>query len=464
MKENELAVNSNDRRENLPEENKMGTEPIRKLLITMSLPLIVSNLVQALYNIVDSIFVSRINEDALTAVTLCFPFQMLMISFGIGTAVGMGALLSRYLGAGLTDKVDKVAHNGILLGFVNYAIFFSVGMFLSETLIKAQIDDPVVIEYGKTYLSIVCMLSIGFMMQITVERLLQATGKTIYILFTQGIGAVINIILDPILIFGWFGAPEMGIAGAAAATVFGQIFAFVLGLIFNIKKNHEVTLHIKHLKPDFEIIKEIYRIAIPSIIMQSIGSVMNIAMNKVLVSFTKTAVAVFGVYFKLQSFIFMPVFGLNNGVVPIAAYNYGARKRDRLEEVMKISVSYAIVIMLLGTITFWAIPDTLLGMFDASPYMLEIGRSCLRTISLCFPFAAYAIMRGAIFQALGKSVYSMNISIMRQLLVLIPASILLGMTGNVNNVWWAFPIAEVVGCTSSVLYTRRIRRKIINNI
>ena len=410
MKENELAVNSNDRRANLPEENKMGTEPIRKLLITMSLPLIVSNLVQALYNIVDSIFVSRINEDALTAVTLCFPFQMLMISFGIGTAVGMGALLSRYLGAGLTEKVDKVAHNGILLGFVNYAIFFSVGMFLSETLIKAQIDDPVVIEYGKTYLSIVCMLSIGFMMQITVERLLQATGKTIYILFTQGIGAVINIILDPILIFGWFGAPEMGIAGAAAATVFGQIFAFVLGLIFNIKKNHEVTLHIKHLKPDFEIIKEIYRIAIPSIIMQSIGSVMNIAMNKVLVSFTKTAVAVFGVYFKLQSFIFMPVFGLNNGVVPIAAYNYGARKRDRLEEVMKISVSYAIVIMLLGTITFWAIPDTLLGMFDASPYMLEIGRSCLRTISLCFPFAAYAIMRGAIFQALGKSVYSMNIS------------------------------------------------------
>ncbi len=464
MKENELAVNSNDRRENLPEENKMGTEPIRKLLITMSLPLIVSNLVQALYNIVDSIFVSRINEDALTAVTLCFPFQMLMISFGIGTAVGMGALLSRYLGAGLTDKVDKVAHNGILLGFLNYAIFFSVGLFLSETLIEAQINDPVVIEYGKTYLSIVCMLSIGFMMQITVERLLQATGKTIYILFTQGIGAVINIILDPILIFGWFGAPEMGIAGAAAATVFGQIFAFVLGLIFNIKKNHEVTLHIKHLKPDFEIIKEIYRIAIPSIIMQSIGSVMNIAMNKVLVSFTKTAVAVFGVYFKLQSFIFMPVFGLNNGVVPIAAYNYGARKRDRLEEVMKISVSYAIVIMLLGTITFWAIPDTLLGMFDASPYMLEIGRSCLRTISLCFPFAAYAIMRGAIFQALGKSVYSMNISIMRQLLVLIPASILLGMTGNVNNVWWAFPIAEVVGCTSSVLYTRRIRRKIINNI
>ena len=464
MKENELAVNSNDRRANLPEENKMGTEPIRKLLITMSLPLIVSNLVQALYNIVDSIFVSRINEDALTAVTLCFPFQMLMISFGIGTAVGMGALLSRYLGAGLTEKVDKVAHNGILLGFVNYAIFFSVGMFLSETLIKAQIDDPVVIEYGKTYLSIVCMLSIGFMMQITVERLLQSTGKTIYILFTQGIGAVINIILDPILIFGWFGAPEMGIAGAAAATVFGPIFAFVIGLVFNIRKNHEVTLHIRHLKPDFEIIKDIYRIAIPSIIMQSIGSVMNIAMNKVLVSFTKTAVAVFGVYFKLQSFIFMPVFGLNNGVVPIAAYNYGARKRDRLEEVMKISVSYAIVIMLLGTITFWAIPDTLLGLFDASPYMLEIGRSCLRTISLCFPFAAYAIMRGAIFQALGKSVYSMNISIMRQLLVLIPASILLGMTGNVNNVWWAFPIAEVVGCTSSVLYTRRIRRKIINNI
>lgn len=469
MKEQELEYNSrNEMTEKIEkpkqDDNKMGTEPINKLLITMSLPLIISNLVQALYNIVDSIFVSRISEDALTAVTLCFPFQMLMISFGVGTAVGMGALLSRYLGAGLKEKVDKVAHNGILLGLFNYAIFLLFGLFLSEKVIRAQISDPVVVDYGVTYLKIVCMLSIGFMMQITVERLLQATGKTIYILFTQGIGAIINIIFDPILIFGLFGAPKMGIAGAAAATVFGQTFAFLMGLFFNLTKNKELTFHISHLKPDFEIIKEIYRIAIPSIIMQSIGSVMNIAMNQVLVSYTKTAVAVFGVYFKLQSFIFMPVFGLNNGVVPIAAYNYGAKNRDRLEQVMKVSVRYAITIMTIGTIVFWAIPDTLLMLFDASPNMIEIGRHCLRTISLCFPFAAYAIMRGAIFQALGKSVYSMNISIMRQLVVLIPAAILLGMTGNVNNVWWAFPIAEIMGCTGSVIFTKRIRRKIIDNI
>lgn len=462
MKENTMDLKNKN--ENMPEENKMGTEPIKKLLITMSLPLVVSNLVQALYNIVDSIFVSRISEDALTAVTLCFPFQMLMISFGIGTAVGMGALLSRYLGAGLLNKVDKVAHNGIILGLFNYVIFFCVGLFLTEPLIRMQISDETVIEYGATYLRIVCMLSIGFMMQITVERLLQATGKTFYILFTQGIGAIINIIFDPILIFGLFGAPKMGIAGAAIATVFGQIFAFVMGMYFNITKNYEVTLHIKHLKPDFGIIKEIYKIAIPSIIMQSIGSVMSLAMNMVLATFSKTAVAVFGVYFKLQSFIFMPVFGLNNGVVPIAAYNYGAKNRDRLESVMKISVRYAIAIMLLGTICFWLFPNTLLALFDASAHMMELGRPCLRIISLCFPFAAYAIMRGAIFQALGKSVYSMNISIMRQLVVLIPASVLLGMTGNVNNVWWAYPIAEVVGCTTSALYTRRIRRKIIDTI
>lgn len=462
MKENTMDLKNKN--ENMPEENKMGTEPIKKLLITMSLPLVISNLVQALYNIVDSIFVSRISEDALTAVTLCFPFQMLMISFGIGTAVGMGALLSRYLGAGLLNKVDKVAHNGIILGLFNYVIFFCVGLFLAEPLIRMQISDETVIEYGATYLRIVCMLSIGFMMQITVERLLQATGKTFYILFTQGIGAIINIIFDPILIFGLFGAPRMGIAGAAVATVFGQIFAFVMGMYFNITKNHEVTLHIKHLKLDFGIIKEIYKIAIPSIIMQSIGSVMSLAMNMVLATFSKTAVAVFGVYFKLQSFIFMPVFGLNNGVVPIAAYNYGARNRDRLESVMKISVRYAIGIMTLGTICFWLFPNTLLALFDASAHMVELGRPCLRIISLCFPFAAYAIMRGAIFQALGKSVYSMNISIMRQLIVLIPVSVLLGMTGNVYNVWWAFPIAEIVGCTTSALYTRRIRRKIIDTI
>lgn len=459
----ELAIKNN---RPPAEENKMGRDPIKSLLIKMSLPLIISNIVQALYNIVDSVFVSRISEDALTAVTLCFPFQMLMLAFGIGTSIGTGALLSRYLGAGMLDKVDKVAHNGILLAALNYIVFFALGSVLAEPIIRFQMTDPdpTVIAYGVTYLRIVSMLCIGFMMQIAIERLLQATGKTFFILFTQGIGAVINIILDPILIFGLLGAPKMGIAGAAAATVFGQIFACCTGLFFNIKYNHEVTLHIKHLKPDFGIIKEIYKIAVPTIIMQSIGTVMNVAMNWVLGSFSNTAIAVFGVYFKLQSFIFMPIFGLNNGVVPIAAYNYGARKKDRLEEVMSFSVKVAIAIMTTGAVVFWLIPSTLLGVFDASENMLAIGIPCLRTISLCFPFAAYAIMRGAIFQALGKSVYSMNISIVRQLVVLVPAAFILGMTGNVSNVWWAFPIAEIFGCSMSVIYTHRIRRKIINNL
>ncbi|MBQ0004910.1 MAG: MATE family efflux transporter [Clostridiales bacterium] len=464
----EKEIKNNDKVEEIMEvekedDNRMGYEPVKKLLITLSIPLMVSNLVQALYNIVDSFFVAKINEDALTAVTAAFPVQMLIIAFAIGTSIGMSALLSRFLGAGMYEKVNKVAHNGLLLAFVNYAIFFGVG-FLAGPFMRMQTDNPRIIEYGTTYLSYVCWLSIGVMIQITFERMLQGTGKTKYVFFCQGVGAVINMIMDPILIFGLLGFPAMGIKGAACATIFGQVVGAAMAIFFNIKKNKEIRLRLASLKPDLHMIKEIYRIGIPSIIMQSVGSVMNFALNKILFSFSSTAVATFGAYFKLQSFIFMPIFGLNSGVVPIAAYNYGARKRERLEEVMSISAKYAIAIMSVGTLIFWAFPDQLISIFSASPEMISIGRVALRVIAINFPFAGYCIMRGAIYQALGKSVYSMNISIARQLVVLLPCAYLLSLTGNVNMVWWAFPIAEIVGTGVSIMYTKRIRKKIISRI
>lgn len=464
----EKEIKNNDKVEEIMEvekedDNRMGYEPVKKLLITLSIPLMVSNLVQALYNIVDSFFVAKINEDALTAVTAAFPVQMLIIAFAIGTSIGMSALLSRFLGAGMYEKVNKVAHNGLLLAFVNYAIFFGVG-FLAGPFMRMQTDNPRIIEYGTTYLSYVCWLSIGVMIQITFERMLQGTGKTKYVFFCQGVGAVINMIMDPILIFGLLGFPAMGIKGAACATIFGQVVGAAMAIFFNIKKNKEIRFRLASLKPDLHMIKEIYRIGIPSIIMQSVGSVMNFALNKILFSFSSTAVATFGAYFKLQSFIFMPIFGLNSGVVPIAAYNYGARKRERLEEVMSISAKYAIAIMSVGTLIFWAFPDQLISIFSASPEMISIGRVALRVIAINFPFAGYCIMRGAIYQALGKSVYSMNISIARQLVVLLPCAYLLSLTGNVNMVWWAFPIAEIVGTGVSIMYTKRIRKKIISRI
>ena len=444
-------------------ENRMGTEPIGKLLLKLSTPLMISNLVQALYNIVDSMFVAMINEDALTAVTLAFPIQMLIIAFAIGTSIGMSALLSRYLGAGLIDKVNKVAHNGIILAVINYLIFVVVGFF-ARPFFAFQTDNARIIQYGTDYLTMVCWLSIGAFIQITFERLLQSTGKTKFILFSQSTGAIINIIMDPILIFGYLGFPAMGVKGAAIATIFGQICGALLGIFFNLKYNKEIKLRISRLRPEWRIMKEIYGIALPTIVMQSIGSLMNFMINQILIKFTTTAVATFGAYFKLQSFIFMPIFGMNNGVVPIAAYNYGARKKERLEEVMRTSVKYAIAIMSVGTIIFWIFPKQLMGIFSASPEMIAMGTVALRTMSLIFPFAAFCIMRGAIFQALGKSTYSMYISIARQLVVIIPVAWLLSLLGNVNYVWWAFPIAEGVGTGMSILFTKKIRRDIIDHL
>lgn len=441
----------------------MGTEPVHGLLIKMSVPLMLSMFVQSLYNIVDSIFVSRINEDALTAVSLCFPVQAMMISFGIGTAVGMSALLSRFLGAKQYERVNRVAQNGIFLAWCTYGLFVVIG-FLARPFIAMQTDDARIIEYGGTYLSIVCWLSIMLLLQVTIERLLQSTGKTIYIFFVQGTGAAINIVMDPILIFGLLGAPRLGVAGAAVATVFGQTVAALLGVYFNLTRNKEIKLSFRGFRPSWTEIKEIYRIGVPSIIMQSVGSAMVFGFNQILVAFSTTAVATFGAYFKLQSFVFMPVFGMNNGVVPLVAYNYGARKRERMERAMAISARYGVGFMLLGTILFWTIPDVLLGLFDASDTMMEIGVVTLRVISACFPLAGYAIMRGSVFQALGKSMYSMNISIVRQLVVLLPVAFFLSRLGKVDLVWYAFPAAELVGLAMSVAYTAKIKREIIARI
>ncbi len=445
-------------------ENKMGVMPVNRLLISMSLPMMLSMLVQALYNIVDSIFVSRIDENALTAVSLAFPLQSLMIAIGSGTGVGINALLSKSLGEKDFKKADKAAENGIFLAVVSYVIFLLVGILFTGPFYLSQTKDAQIIIYGKQYLTIVCCCSFGMYMQFVFERLLQSTGKTFYTMITQGMGAIINIILDPIFIFGYFGVPRMGVAGAAVATVIGQVIAGVTAVFINLKKNTEIHLQLRGFRPDGEIIGQIYQVGIPSIIMQAIGSVMTYGMNKILLAFTSTAAAVFGVYFKLQSFIFMPVFGLNNGMVPIVAYNYGAGKKDRLVNTVKLSIVYAVCLMVIGFAVFQLFPKQLFALFDASETMLAIGIPALRTISFSFLLAGFCIIIGSVFQALGNGVYSMTISIARQLIVLLPAAYLLSLTGNVNYVWWAFPIAELMSVALSTFFLFRIYHRIIKHI
>ncbi len=445
-------------------ENKMGVMPVNKLLISMSLPMMISMLVQALYNIVDSIFVSRISEDALTAVSLAFPLQTLMIAFGTGTGVGVNALLSKSLGEKDYEKADKTAENGVFLAVLNFILFFLIGILFVKPFYLSQTSDPEITEYGIQYLSIVCCCSFGMYGQFIFERLLQSTGKTFYTMITQSLGAVINIILDPIFIFGYFGVPRMGVAGAAIATVIGQTIAGIAAAVINLKKNDEIHLRLKGFRPDKKIIGLIYEVGIPSIIMQSISSVMNYGMNKILLSFTSTAVTVFGVYYKLQSFIFMPVFGLNNGMVPIIAYNFGAGKRDRMIKTLKLSIMYAVILMLIGFAAFQLIPGALLGLFDASETMLAIGCPALRIISYSFLFAGFCIVCGSMFQALGNGVYTMLVSVARQMAVLLPVAYLLSRTGNVNMVWWAFPIAELVSVGMTILFLVQINRKVIAHV
>ena len=449
--------------ENTKQENKMGVMPIDKLLIGMSLPMMISMLVQALYNIVDSIFVSQINEYALRAVSLAFPIQTLMIAVSVGTAVGINAFLSKTLGERDYAKANTIAVNGIFIEVISYILFALIGIFVSGPFFASQTEIQEVREYGTTYLTICCVAGIGIFMQTTFERLLQSTGKTLYAMITQGVGAIINLILDPILIFGYFGAPKMGVAGAATATVAGQIVAAVLAVIFNLKWNKDIQISFKGFRPNGGLILQIYKVGIPSIIMQAIGSVMTYGMNLILAPFG-AAQTVFGVYFKLQSFIFMPIFGLNNGMVPIIAYNYGAGSRERVVKTMKSSIKYAVSIMLIGLVVMELFPAQLIGLFNATSELLVIGVPALRRICLSFCFAGYCIVVGSVFQALGNGIYSMTVSIARQLCVLLPVAYLFSLSGNVNLIWWAFPIAELMSVGMSTFFLIRINKKIISHI
>lgn len=446
------------------EENKMGVMPVGRLLVTMSLPMMASMLVQALYNIVDSICVSRICEDALTAVSLAFPIQTVMIGLATGLGVGMNAVLSRALGSKDNKKVRDAAMNSLFMTLVNIAIMIIIGLFLVKPFYLSQTSDTEIVGYGVDYLTIVCVASAGMFFQIIFEKLLQSTGRTLESMFSQLLGAIINIIFDPILIFGLWGFPEMGVKGAAIATVMGQFCGATFGLILNITRNKEIEFGLKDFRPSWSMISEIYAVGLPTIIMQCVGSVMTYAMNRILIVFSSTATAVFGVYFKLQSFIFMPLFGLNSGLVPIVAYNYGAGKRSRMTDVIKWAVGIAIAIMSIGTIIFETIPGQLFKMFDASDFMLSMGIPALRIIAIHFPVAAVCIILGSVFQALGNGVYSLIVSLIRQIVVLLPAAYLLSLLGDVNYVWWAFPIAEIASLIVSTICYIRIYRNVIKKV
>lgn len=448
-------------------ENKMGTMPIGKLLFTMATPLVISMLVQAFYNIVDSVFISRYSDAALQAISYAFPAQNLMIGFATGAGVGVNALLSRSLGEKNVKKANEVAENGVFVAMLSALLFALFGLFGTRAFIAFQTKTPEVIATGEEYLSICTIFSFGIFGEIMYERLMQSTGKTVYTMFTQGVGAIINIILDPILIFGYFGFPVMGAKGAAIATVVGQIVAFLLGIILNQIYNKEIRLNFFKFKPSLKIIGGIYSIGLPSIIMMSIGSILTTSMNKILNGFKgigDIAASVYGVYFKLQSFAFMPIFGINNGVIPIIAYNYGARKKERLLKTIRLSVTVIVFIMILALTVMQLLPEILLSMFEAKDEMMEIGIAALRTISLSYIFAGVCIAITSVFQALGKGNYALIMSVTRQLVVLLPAAYLLSLTGNVNAVWWAYPIAEIASVMACVILFIRLYNKTIKPI
>ena len=449
------------------QENKMGVMPVNRLVLNMSLPMMGSMLVQALYNIVDSVFVSRINEQSLTAVSLAFSAQTLMVGLATGTAVGVNALLSRALGERDRAKASRVAENGVFLALLGYLVFLALGLFGSRAFFEAQTGVAYIVEQGTAYLTICTTLSFGLFGGIMFERLLQSTGQSVYSMAAQGVGAVLNLILDPICIFtlGW------GVAGAAAATVFGQMVDLALGIWLNRTRNPAIRVSMRRFRPDWGLIGRICEIGFPSVVMMAVGSVMTFLMNRILILYTagrETAATVFGVYFKLNSFVFMPVFGLNNGVVPILAYNYGARRPDRMRGTVRCALGFAAALMLLGFALFELLPGRLLGIFDASPQMTAIGVPALRIIAVTFPAAAVSIVLGAVFQALGRSVYSLLVSALRQLAALLPAAYLLARlgqrVGNSDLVWWSYPIAEVIALTASILFYRRLRRTLIDRL
>ena len=444
-----------------PGENKMGVQPVGRLLAGMAIPMMISMLVQALYNVVDSVFVSRISENAFNAVGLAFPLQNLMIAVGAGTAVGINALLSRSLGEKKQDMADRAAGTGIFLSLCSAVVFALIGIFLSRPFFMAQAKTvPEIVEMGTAYTRICLGLSVGLFCQFCFERLLQSTGRTMLSMVTQLIGAIINIILDPVFIFGLCGMPKMGVTGAAVATVLGQFVGALLAILLNLKYNPDIRIRLRLIRWDKPVVREIYRVGVPSIVMQSIGSVMTFGMNKILFVFTPTATAVFGAYFKIQSFIFMPVFGLNNGMLPIISYNYGAARMDRVKRTVRLTICTAVCIMTVGFAVFQLAPATLLTLFDASAEMTAIGVPALRIISISFLLAGFCIIAGSVCQAIGNPLYSMMVSICRQLVVLLPAAWLLAQSGRLELVWWSFPIAEIASFTLSAIFLRRTMRAV----
>ena len=454
-------------------ENKMGVMPVNKLLLSMAVPMIISMLVQALYNIVDTIFVSSLGQDALTALSLAFSLQNLMIAVAVGTGVGVNALLSKSLGAKEYDVANKAASNGIFLSICSALVFLVVGIFLTKPYFIMFGSSDMVVEYGSQYLTICCGLSVGLFGQVMFERLLQATGRTMFSMTIQLNGAIINIKLDPILIYGYFGLPALGVSGAAYATVIGQIIAFACGIYFNHRFNPEINVKLSDIKPNGMIIGKIYSVGIPSICMGSIGSVMTTGINQIVRlcgDVAETAQAVFGLYFKIQSFIFMPVFGLNNGMVPIIAYNFGARKRDRMIKTIKLSVLYAVIMMIAGFLLFQLIPEQLLGIFNTGSEgdmenIIRVGVPALRRISVSFIFAGFCIVILSVFQALGHGVLSLITSLLRQLGVLLPVAFVIALTTrSLDLMWFAFPVAEIVAVTLSALFLAKVYKSDIKNL
>ena len=437
----------------------MGIMPVGKLLFNMALPMIISMIVQALYNVVDSIYVSQVSESAVTALSLAFPVQNMQIGFGLGIAVGVNSLLSKSLGEKNQEAANFAAGNGIFLVIIATVLFMLFGIFGARPYFEMQSTVKDTVEGGIAYTSICCVLTLGCFMQLLGERLLQSSGRTVYTMISQSTGAVINIILDPIFIHGWLGLPAMGVAGAAIATVIGQWVAAGMCLFFNLRFNPDVQLGLKYIRPKMHTLKPIFAVGIPTLVMNSIGSVMNFGMNQIFQGFNETATGVFGIYYKLQSFFFMPLFGTNNATISIVAYNYGARKPERMTKTLRLSLVTGLCFMLFGLAVFQLVPKTLLGLFNPTDEFMSMGVKALRIVSIHFPIAAVGIMLGASFQALGNGIYSTIVSLCRQLLVLLPAAYLLSLTGNVDNVWWSFPIAEVVSAAVTLLLFRQLYLK-----
>lgn len=443
------------------QENKMGVMPVGKLLVNMALPMIISMLVQAFYNIVDSVYVSQVSESAVTALSLAFPVQNMQIGFAVGVGVGVNALLSQSLGRKDQESVNWAAGQGVFLALVATGLFMLFGFFGVRPYYTMQSTVAETVEGGIAYTSICCIFTVGVFIQVLCERLLQATGRAMQTMILQGTGAIINIILDPVFIHGWWGMPKMGVAGAAVATVIGQCTGAVLGIYLNLRHNPEVQLHVKFMKPNWKVIAPILEVGIPSVVMNGIGSVMNFGMNQILQGFNEVATGVFGIYYKLQSLFFMPLFGINNATISILAYNYGARKPKRIVHTLKLATAVAVCIMLVGLAVFLLFPQALLGIFNPTEEFLAIGVKALRILCLPFPVAAICISLGASFQALGKGSYSTIVSLCRQLIVLLPAAYLLSLTGSVDNVWWSFPIAEVMSAlVTGLLFAKLYRQKV----